>query len=311
MGCVRRLNTMSLFLTVYESDHTVNCQYIYGTDMDLVTESFIGDIYNKIKTFIGKVIDAIIKAAKTVYSKVTGIINTVVSKLRQWITKAKSKISGTSESYVTESSDQGIMIIPLRELVNSYSSKVRAVVSRVITITKVATLTHRMWKKSVFEYTNGADFIDMQEALSKIANRPMQIGNDGRLPIVSIDEFCRAARSVYEKDGTLIEMNANAAKYIVSDWEKYGSKFKIIMDDIINTAQGLKKDYENITRNQDVLRKIERSDDEDKTYQKNFQINCNFIASACQIAINCANAITKLVNDNLKEAIKFIAANPV
>ena len=105
---------MSLFLTVYENDHTVNGEYIYGTDMSLVTEGFIDTVISKLREIYKK----ILKACRKIKEKIVELLKVVYNKLSTMVSKFRGTVSGQVElfEHYIPALEDNLIMHPLRDI---------------------------------------------------------------------------------------------------------------------------------------------------------------------------------------------------
>lgn len=273
---------MSMFLQAYIDDLPVSeaCEYIP------VTEGMLSDVIDRVKTFVIKIFDTLMKTFKNIWGKIVQLFRTIRIKIVQFLKRFKPNKESALTPFMESMREDGklISIHAIRSYINQIFEFLPAVVHMVdVSLSSKELYTVKTPNKGLLW-----DIDDLGGATP-----------DGRIKYPTAKELAAKKYNAAEKDGELVEVTLRYLQAYVDMSDNYMEDMSNKTNTIIETAESLRR---KIRENKNTLLHTEIT----KEQQDIVKYNSNLLVSLMGFLTNMMLSLFILLDDNTNAVGKYM-----
>lgn len=273
---------MSMFLQVYIDDLPVSeaCEYIP------VTEGMLSDVIDRVKAFVIKIFDTLMKTFKNIWGKIVQLFRTIRTKIAQFLKRFKPNKESALTPFMESMREDGklISIHAIRSYINQIFEFLPAVVHMVdVSLSSKELYTVKTPNKGLLW-----DIDDLGGATP-----------DGRIKYPTAKELAAKKYNAAEKDGELVEVTLRYLQAYVDMSDNYMEDMSNKTNTIIETAESLRR---RIRENKNALLHTEIT----KEQQDIVKYNSNLLVSLMGFLTNMMLSLFILLDDNTNAVGKYM-----
>ena len=280
---------MSRFMQVYESPIMEAYNEVVGSP---VTEGFLSDIWEKIKTFLSKIWNKLTTITKSFFGALKTTFSKLSAKISKWLASTKESYTPTTESFGPEDK-----IMPI----HSYTRALEGVPVAV----KILTNKIKQFLTSEKFVKEKCEFNEAQIPL----NDPewgLRVSENGSISSPNVNRLCSLMYKAAENEGALVDIS----KHYIDDFDRFMNKTGgAVLDNIKDCLDVLSNERQkvfNAKNDGEIKRLLDTAGDKTKEYNDNVKYNTNIVLGTLNWVITVINAMEKLLFDTVEKISKYI-----